>query len=86
MEQPMMKIIFAAGILATAMVATPVLAQEATQEPGAMGFYYPDSHYLTGGYGAHATPRPYYYARPHAMGEQGALPAYGPAYGGPDYY
>ena len=82
--------ILSAGMIAATMVATPVLAQEATQEPGAMGFYYPDSYYMLGGHGAHASPRPGYYFRPHAMGEQGALPAGGPAYyygyGGPSYY
>ncbi len=86
----MRRTILSAGIVAAAMIATPALAQEATQEPGAMGFYYPDSHYLTGGHGAHASPGLRYYAHPHAMGEQGALPTgavaipyYG--YGGPDY-
>jgi hypothetical protein len=71
--------ILSAGIAAAALAATPVLAQEATQEPGAMGFFYPDSNYLTGGHGAHASPRPGYFVRPHAMGEQGALPSYRPA-------
>lgn len=78
-------------VAATMMLATPVLAQEATQEPGAMGFYYPDSNYLLGGYGYHSSPRPGYYFRPHAMGEQGALPSYRPVvpyygHGGPGYY
>jgi hypothetical protein len=73
--------ILSAGIAAAAMLATPVMAQEATQEPGVTGFYYPDSHYLTGGYGAHFSPRAGYFFRPHAMGEQGALPAGWPAYG-----
>lgn len=36
--------------LSTAL-ATPVLAQEATQEPGMIGYNYPNSHYMTGGYG-----------------------------------
>ena len=40
----------AAAILATAL-ATPVMAQEATQEPGMIGFNYPNSDYLRGGYG-----------------------------------
>lgn len=40
----------AAAALAT-VLATPVMAQEATQEPGAIGFNYPNSRYLTGGYG-----------------------------------
>lgn len=80
--------VLSAGIAAALMVATPVLAREATQEPGAMGFYYPDSHYLTGGHGSHASPRPGYYFRPHAMGEQGALPTgqSGAGYFGAGYY
>ena len=35
----------------SAVLATPVMAQEATQEPGMIGFNYPNSRYLTGGYG-----------------------------------
>ena len=38
----------AAALLSTAL-ATPIMAQEVIQEPG--GFNYPNSHYLTGGYG-----------------------------------
>ena len=53
----------AAGLLSVAMLATPAMAQEATQEPGMMGFNYPNTAYLRGGYGHSATPRPYdYYA------------------------
>ena len=33
------------------VLATPLMAQEATQEPGMIGFNYPNSRYLTGGYG-----------------------------------
>ena len=40
----------AAAILATAF-ATPAMSQEATQEPGMIGFNYPNSNYLRGGYG-----------------------------------
>ena len=40
----------AAAILAAAL-ATPAMAQEATQEPGMIGFNYPNSNYLRGGYG-----------------------------------
>jgi len=40
----------AAAILATAL-ATPAMSQEATQEPGMIGFTYPNSNYLRGGYG-----------------------------------
>ena len=42
----------AAAILSTAL-ATPLMAQEATQEPGMVGFNYPNSNYLRGGYGVH---------------------------------
>lgn len=48
----------AAGLLAVAMLATPAMAQEATQEPGMMGFNYPNTAYLRGGYGHSSTPRP----------------------------
>ena len=40
----------AAAILTTTL-ATPLMAQEATQEPGMIGFNYPNSRYMTGGYG-----------------------------------
>ena len=40
----------ATAILATAL-ATPAMSQEATQEPGMIGFNYPNSDYLRGGYG-----------------------------------
>jgi len=44
------KLLDAAAVLCTAL-ATPVMAQEVVQEPGQTGFNYPNSHYLTGGYG-----------------------------------
>jgi len=44
------KLLGAAAVLCTAL-ATPVMAQEVVQEPGQTGFNYPNSHYLTGGYG-----------------------------------
>jgi hypothetical protein len=47
-----LKLLGAAVILSTAALATPVLAQEATQEPGMIGFNYPNSNYMTGGYGS----------------------------------
>jgi hypothetical protein len=57
--------IVTAGVVA-AMLATPVIAQEAIQEPGPMAQNFPDSDYLTGGYGVHASPGPgYYYWRRH---------------------
>ena len=37
-------------MLATAL-ASPLMAQEVVQEPRASGFNYPNSNYLTGGYG-----------------------------------
>jgi hypothetical protein len=45
-----LKLLGAAAVLSTAL-ATPLMAQESTQEPGMIGFNYPNSHYLTGGYG-----------------------------------
>lgn len=45
-----LKLLGAAAVLSTAL-ATPLMAQEVVQEPGATGFNYPNSHYLTGGYG-----------------------------------
>jgi hypothetical protein len=40
-----------AAVLLSTVLATPVMAQEVTQEPGMLGFNYPNSRYLTGGYG-----------------------------------
>ena len=45
-----LKLLGAAAVLSTALV-TPLMAQEMTQEPGLTGFNYPNSQYLTGGYG-----------------------------------
>ena len=53
----------AAGLLSVTLLATPAMAQEATQEPGVMGFNDPNTAYLKGGYGHRFTPRPRdYYA------------------------
>jgi len=49
------------GLVAATLLATPVMAQEVNQEPGALGFYHPNSAYLTGGYGVSASPGPGYY-------------------------
>jgi hypothetical protein len=68
-----------AGLIATAMLMTPAMAQEATQEPGAMGQHYPDADYLTGGYGSRATPRPGYYFRRDHYGYGYGPTVYGPA-------
>jgi len=54
--------ILSAAFVAVALV-TPVMAQEATQEPGQMARYYPNVDYLTGGYGHRMTPGPRYYYR-----------------------
>jgi hypothetical protein len=60
MTQP--KRLSAAGLLAAAAFVTPAMAgMEATQEPGAFDFNYPDSRYLTGGYGVRAAPGPGFY-------------------------
>jgi hypothetical protein len=67
------------GFIATAMLVTPAMAQEATQEPGAMGQQYPDADYLTGGYGSRATPRPGYYFRRDHYGYGYGPTVYGPA-------
>jgi len=77
------------GFLGAALLATPVMAQEAVQEPGNMAFNYPDSHYLTGGYGVRGTPGPGYYYSHRFVGPRTPLPfgpAYVPLYGEPDYY
>jgi len=68
----------AAAVLSTAL-ATPLMAQEATQEPGMIGYTYPNSHYLTGGYGVHTPynsgryPRMPYYRHVYYYGEPGPL-------------
>jgi hypothetical protein len=54
--------ILTAGLLA-ATLATPVMAQEVNSEPGPIAQNYPDSDYMTGGYGARMTPGPGYYYR-----------------------
>jgi hypothetical protein len=69
-----------AGIAAVAMLTAPAMAQQAIQEPGPMAQHYPNSDYLTGGWGVRASPGPGYYYRRY----------YGPIvryYGPPvDYY
>ncbi|SDS87403.1 hypothetical protein [Bradyrhizobium canariense] len=65
-----------AGVIAVAMLATPAMAQEAIQEPGAMGQNYPDSNYLTGGYGVRGTPGPgFYYRHGYAPGVAVEVPS-----------
>ncbi|MEH2497385.1 hypothetical protein V1294_003864 [Bradyrhizobium sp. AZCC 1678] len=48
------------GLVAATMLATPAMAQVVYQEPGVTG-YYPNSGYVTGGYGVRVTPGPGYY-------------------------
>jgi hypothetical protein len=69
-----LKLLGAAAILSTAL-ATPLMAQETTQEPGMIGFNYPNSNYLRGGYGVHTPNYGYRYGSAY----------YGPRvyYGGP---
>ena len=67
-----LKIVGAAAVLATAALVTPAMSQEATQEPGMIGFNYPNSNYLLGGYVVR-TPSRHDYSY------------YGPQYG-PRYY
>jgi hypothetical protein len=67
-----------AGFVAAAMLITPAMAQEATQEPGAMGQHYPEVDYLTGGYGSRGTPGPGYYFWRNHRGYAYGPPVYGP--------
>ena len=83
----MIKLTLSAGFVAAAMLISPAIAQEATQEPGAVGFNYPDSHYLTGGYGHRFAPGPFFYHRhqypgPGAMIDVPVVGTYG--YYGPE--
>jgi hypothetical protein len=66
------KLLGAAAVISAAALATPVMAQEATQEPGMIGFNYPNSHYLRGGYGVRT---------PDMAERQGYVRSYGPRYG-----
>ena len=49
------------GLVAATMLATPAMAQVVYQEPGVTGFNYPNSAYVTRGYGVRTTPGPGYY-------------------------
>ena len=48
-------------VAATMLVGPPAVAQGVYQEPGAPGFYSPNSRYLAGGYAVKATSRSGYY-------------------------
>jgi hypothetical protein len=80
----MMKKLALLGVAAviSTVLATPLMAQEATQEPGMIGYNYPNSHYLTGGYGVRT---PYNTGRyPHMFPPGVYVPApVGVAVGGP---
>ena len=78
----MMKLkLIGAAVVLSAACAAPVIAQEATQEPGMIGFNYPNSHYMTGGYGVHT---PYNTGKyPRLRG--GDYVYVGPGYAGPYY-
>ena len=74
-----LKLLGAAAIFSTALV-TPLMAQEATQEPGMIGFSYPNSNYLLGGYGVRLPNR---WER-HSFGYYAPPAYYAPGYvGGP---
>jgi hypothetical protein len=73
-----LKLLGAAAALAT-VIATPVMAQEATQEPGMIGYNYPNSHYVTGGWGVH-TPPSWTGRNPRIYSGYVAAPAYGYGY------
>jgi hypothetical protein len=45
-----LKLLGAVAVLSAAF-ATPLMAQSVTQEPGVIGYNYPNSNYLLGGYG-----------------------------------
>jgi hypothetical protein len=62
------------GLVAATMLATPAMAQVVYQEPGVMG-YYPNSAYVTGGYGVRVAPGPGYYygSRFHPVPRVGAF-------------
>src|SRR5260370_5090526 len=72
-----LKVLGAAAILSSAF-AIPAGAQEAIQEPGALGQAHPFADYLTGGYGVRGTSRGQYrsyycdYGRPRCS-NQGAV-------------
>jgi hypothetical protein len=61
-------------VAATMMLATPAMAQVVYREPGVIGFNYPNSAYVTGGYGATTTAPGYYYgSRFHPAPRVGAF-------------
>jgi len=78
-----LKLLSAVAVLSTAL-ATPLMAQEATQEPGMIGFNYPNTNYLTGGFGVRLPYNTGHYPRMppgYAVGPGGYRP-----YGAFGYY
>jgi len=55
--------VFAATVILSTAIATPVFAQAAVSEPGAAAFYHPDADILH----ARSTPAPYALAPPDAF-------------------
>ena len=55
--------VFAATLILSSAIATPVFAQAAVSEPGAAAFYHPDADILH----ARSTPAPYALAAPDAF-------------------
>ena len=51
----------AAGLLSVAALTTPAMAQVIVVEPGVMGYSYPNTAYMPGGYGYRVMPGPGYY-------------------------
>ncbi len=76
-----LKLLSAGLVAAAALLTTPVMAQEATQEPGVTGFNYPDSHYLKGGYGHRFSPGPGFYYRHQFVGPGAMVEVPAGAYG-----
>ena len=66
-----------AAAVVAASLASPAMAQEATQEPGMIGFNYPNSNYLRGGYGVR-TPSRYDHSYYGPRGYYGPGAYYGP--------
>jgi len=52
--------LMSAAVILSGVVATSAMAQDATQEPGALGQAHPFVDYLTGGYGVRGTSRGQY--------------------------
>ncbi|WP_051334732.1 hypothetical protein [Bradyrhizobium sp. Ai1a-2] len=71
----------AAAVLTTTF-ASPLMAQGVTQEPGSIGFNYPNSRYVTGSYGVGT---PYNTGRYPRMGYHYRQVYYGPVYQRPYY-